>query len=120
MLLGLDDFRTHYCYSFLSSRAPSDEEVNRLEFAIRFQRRTRRAMAYSRCFKQDIIFTGRFEFTILSGVVRILDVKTSTPLHFGPPEGSDYFRLVPKPKHTSRRKEDWEELELLGRGLLAR
>jgi len=46
----------------------------------------------------------------------VLDLKTPTPLHFGSPEGSDYFRLVPKPKHTSRWKEDWEELELLGRG----
>ncbi|KAL1938729.1 hypothetical protein VTO73DRAFT_11332 [Trametes versicolor] len=34
----------------------------------------------------------------------------------GSPE-TDYFRMPPpKPKHASRWKEDWEELELLGRG----
>ncbi|KAF8920390.1 hypothetical protein CPB85DRAFT_1429191 [Mucidula mucida] len=43
--------------------------------------------------------------------------EPKTPLHgtiAGSPE-ADYFR-VPGPRHTSRWKEDWEELELLGRG----
>ena len=57
-----------------------------------------------------------FSLASLVLIMFVLDLKTPTPLHFGSPEGSDYFRLVPKPKHTSRWKEDWEELELLGRG----
>jgi len=45
-----------------------------------------------------------------------LDPRTPVPFHFGSPEGSDYFRIPPKAKHNSRWKEDWEELELLGKG----
>ncbi|KDR70022.1 hypothetical protein GALMADRAFT_255390 [Galerina marginata CBS 339.88] len=44
------------------------------------------------------------------------DPKTPIPLQFGSPEAPDYFRLTPKAKHMSRWKEDWEELELLGKG----
>ncbi len=99
------------------SHDSSNEEDDCYEFAIRVQRR---AIAYSGCFKQDTIFTGRFECFIFSGVAGnsflLLDSRTPTPLHFGSPEGPDYFRLVPKPKHISRWKEDWEKLELLGRG----
>ena len=35
---------------------------------------------------------------------------------FGSPETPDYFRMAMQTKHASRWKEDWEELELLGRG----
>ncbi|KAJ3517042.1 hypothetical protein NLJ89_g752 [Agrocybe chaxingu] len=46
------------------------------------------------------------------------DPKTPMPFQFGSPEG-DYFRVPPPPakaKQASRWKEDWEELELLGKG----
>ena len=57
-----------YACQTSSNHDSSDEEVNCHEFAIRFQRR---AIAYSGCSKQDTIFTGRFEFIILSGVAGI-------------------------------------------------
>ncbi|PPQ98103.1 hypothetical protein CVT26_003273 [Gymnopilus dilepis] len=45
------------------------------------------------------------------------EIRTPLPIHYGSPEGPDYFRLMPpRAKHASRWKEDWEELELLGKG----
>ncbi|KAF8880897.1 hypothetical protein CPB84DRAFT_1817292 [Gymnopilus junonius] len=45
------------------------------------------------------------------------EIRTPLPLQYGSPEGPDYFRLMtPRAKHASRWKEDWEELELLGKG----
>ncbi|KAF8959858.1 kinase-like domain-containing protein [Flammula alnicola] len=41
--------------------------------------------------------------------------KTPMPFQSSSPEGPDYFRLAPRTK-PSRWKEDWEELELLGKG----
>ncbi|KAF9527861.1 other/PEK/GCN2 protein kinase [Crepidotus variabilis] len=48
----------------------------------------------------------------------LLDPRTPTPFQYGSPEGPDYFRMhnPPKAKQASRWKEDWEELEMLGRG----
>ncbi|KAF9561509.1 other/PEK/GCN2 protein kinase [Agrocybe pediades] len=57
----------------------------------------------------------------LNGVIQSSPVtaKAVTPnlnFQFGSPEGPDYFRLTPRAKQVSRWKEDWEELELLGKG----
>ncbi|KAF8148631.1 kinase-like domain-containing protein [Crassisporium funariophilum] len=43
------------------------------------------------------------------------DPKTPMPMHFGSPD-PDYFRMPARAKQASRWKEDWEELELLGKG----
>ncbi|KAF8060720.1 kinase-like domain-containing protein [Lyophyllum atratum] len=45
------------------------------------------------------------------------DLRTPKPfMAEGSPESPSYFPPPPRPQHVSRWKEDWEELELLGKG----
>ncbi|KDQ55382.1 hypothetical protein JAAARDRAFT_37399 [Jaapia argillacea MUCL 33604] len=51
------------------------------------------------------------------GTSAAADLRTPMPQHISSSPESDYFRVpAPRQKHSSRWKEDWEELELLGKG----
>ncbi|KAI0320013.1 hypothetical protein OF83DRAFT_1275377 [Amylostereum chailletii] len=66
---------------------------------------------------EEIKYETRAVDAPMSSPVMIPDLKTPRPLSYGSSPEIDYFyQSPPRPRHASRWKEDWEQLELLGRG----